>query len=180
MAKPVGLSRSLKLEWLNKTVELIIENNNEEQIKSELDYYLSFEIKDLTNLMKTRNILIKSWIKNTTENGELRRIALKAYNNECSNKLALHWCMLLTSYPIFADVSSLIGKITNIQDTFTTAWIREKIFEQWGESATLLHSVPKILQTLKQMDIIENEKNGVYHIKKHKISDFKASRIWSY
>jgi hypothetical protein len=33
MAKIIGLSRSIRLEWLNKTVELVLEGKNETQIK---------------------------------------------------------------------------------------------------------------------------------------------------
>ena len=37
MAKMVGLSRSIKLEWLNKTVELIKEGKTETEIKEALN-----------------------------------------------------------------------------------------------------------------------------------------------
>jgi hypothetical protein len=63
MAKIIGLSRSIRLEWLNKTVELVLEGKNETQIKDELNEYLSFEIKSPTVLRKTREILMNIWVK---------------------------------------------------------------------------------------------------------------------
>ena len=34
MAKMVGLSRNLKLQWLNKVAELVLEGHTEQEIKS--------------------------------------------------------------------------------------------------------------------------------------------------
>ena len=167
----VGLSRSIKLEWLNKVADLVVEGKSEQEIKNELNEYLSFEIKSPTNLRKTREILMYIWIKSGDEYKELRSKALEVYKLERSNKLAIHWCLMIAAYPVFADVCSLLGKLTNIQDTFTTSWIKEKLFEVWGERSTLLHSSDKILQTLKYIGAIENLKVGTYQTKKYLIND---------
>ena len=44
MAKMVGLSRNLKLQWLNKVVELVLEGLPENEIHDQLNDYLSYEI----------------------------------------------------------------------------------------------------------------------------------------
>ncbi|MCL5779819.1 MAG: hypothetical protein M1119_02525 [Firmicutes bacterium] len=177
MAKMIGLSRPIKLEWLNKTVELVLEGKDETQIKDELNEYLSFEIKSAINLRKTREILMTIWVRTPEELSTLKQLALEAYKDEKSNKLALHWSMMLVAYPVFCDVCALIGKLTNIQDTFTTSWLKEKLFEMWGERTTLFHSSDKILQTLKLIGAIENEKVGVYRIKKYPVTDSKTIQV---
>lgn len=171
MARMVGLSRSIKIEWLNKTADLIVEGKLENEIKEELNEYLSFEIKSPTNLRKTREILMNIWLKSGDELEGLRSMALAAYKNEKSNKLAIHWCLMIAAYPIFADVCALLGKLTNIQDTFTTSWLKEKLFETWGERTTLLHSSDKILQTLKYVGAVESIKIGNYKTIKYQIND---------
>jgi hypothetical protein len=165
------------LEWLNKTVELLLEGKDVIQIKDELNEYLSFEIKSPTNLRKTREILMTIWVRTSDELSTLKQQALEAYKDEKSNKLALHWSMMLVAYPVFSDVCALIGKLTNIQDTFATSWLKEKLFEMWGERTTLFHSSDKILQTLKQIGAIENEKVGVYRIKKYPVTDVKTIQV---
>ena len=167
----VGLSRPIKLEWLNKTADLIVEGKSELEIKEELNEYLSYEIKSPTNLRKTREILMNIWIKSGDEFGELRCKAIEVYKHERSNKMAIHWCLMIAAYPVFADVCALLGKLTNIQDTFSTSWLKEKLVEVWGERTTLLHSSDKILQTLKYVDSIENIKVGTYKTKKYVIND---------
>ena len=177
MAKFIGLSRSIKLEWLNKTVELVLEGKDETQIRDELNEYLSFEVKSSIVLRKTREILMNIWVRTPEEFSAIKQQALEAYKDEKSNKLALHWSMMLVAYPVFSDVCALIGKLSNIQDTFATSWLKEKLFEMWGERTTLFHSSDKILRTLKLIGVIENEKVGVYRIKKHPITDVKTIQV---
>ena len=62
MAKMVGLSRNLKLQWLNKVVELALGELTEQEIKDQLNEYLSFEISSQTNIRKTREILMNIWV----------------------------------------------------------------------------------------------------------------------
>ena len=72
MGKMVGLSRNLKMAWLNKAVELLSENLPEQDYKDRLNEYLSFEIKSPTNLRKTREILMNLWYYENPETESLR------------------------------------------------------------------------------------------------------------
>ena len=42
MAKMIGMSRNINIQWLNKTVELINEGHSAADIKDLLNEYLSF------------------------------------------------------------------------------------------------------------------------------------------
>lgn len=177
MAKMVGLSRAIKMEWLNRTVSYVLEGHTETEIKNLLQDYLSFEIESPTVLRKTREILMNIWVYPIEGAEDIRKIALDAYKREKSNKLALHWSMILLAYPIFSDITGLIGKLSTIQDTFTTGWLREKIYEEWGERATLLHSSAKLLQILVYLDAIERVKTGVYRIRQYPVFESETIRV---
>ena len=177
MSKIVGLSRAIKPEWLNKTVEFVLDGNDEATIKEKLNEYLSFEIGSPTNLRKTREILQTVWVKTATTAPEIHGKAVVAFKSDDSNKLALSWAMLLLTYPVFFDVTGLIGKISNVQDAFTTSWLREKLHEEWGERTTLLYTCDKILQTLNYLGAIENIKTGVYRAKQYKVSDEQTINV---
>ena len=56
MAKAVGLSRKITLKWLNKAYEFFSEDLTEEEFKTQMNDYLSFEIDSPTVLRKTREI----------------------------------------------------------------------------------------------------------------------------
>jgi len=177
MAKLVGLSRPIKLEWLNKTVELIKQGKNEQEIKEELNQYLSFEITSAINVRKSREILMAIWVRTPNETNKIKQLALKVYDEERIDRRVVHWCMILLAYPVFYDACGLIGKLTNIQETFTTSWLKQKLFDMWGERVTLLHSIDKILQTLKYIGAIENEKVGKYKIKTYDINNDDAKAL---
>jgi hypothetical protein len=165
MTKMVGLARPLKIEWMNKTVELVLADMTEDAIKTEISNYLSFEINSPTSLRKTRESLINVWAATSNGSIDLRETALSLYSAPATDKLPLHWCMLLVKYPIFSDVCALIGKIANIEETFKTAWVREKLYESWGERTTLDVPVKNILRTLVDFGTLEKVKTGVYKTK---------------
>ena len=50
MAKAVGLSRKITLKWLNKAHEFFSEGLTEEEFKTQINDYLSFEIDSPTVL----------------------------------------------------------------------------------------------------------------------------------
>lgn len=177
MEKIVGLSRAIKPEWLTKTVEVISNSNNEQEIKEKLNEYLSFEIKSPTNLRKTREILLRIWYKPSSTNEGIWNLAVKAYQHDNNNRLALNWAMILLAYPVFSDVCGLIGKISLVQDTFTTAWLKDKLLSVWGERTTLYHSTDKIIQTLKNLGAIENTKIGVYRICTRQLTDMNTVKV---
>ena len=163
MAKMVGLSRAIKIEWLNKVVSLVNEGMAPENIKDALNDYIGFEISSPDNIRKSRDILMNLWVYPFEDEKAnlIRKQALEAIKNGNEDKLAMHWCMLLLYYPVFVDVTGMIGKLSSMQDSFSLAWLKDKMFEEWGERTTLFHSLDKIMQTLRQIGAVDS-KNGVY------------------
>ena len=174
MAKMVGLSRNLKLPWLNKAAELCSSDLTEQEIKDELNEYLSFEINSPTNIRKTREILMKLWFYLPEDDGSmlatmlaLRSEGFRLIGRDSDNAIPAHWCQLLITYPVFADLSRLIGKMFEFDDIITMAQVKRKLFDEWGERTTLYHSIDKLIATLKAMDVLESPQTGKYTVKKH-------------
>lgn len=170
MAKMVGLSRNLKLPWLNEVFRLYAEGLDENTIKERLNEYLSFEIESPTNIRKTREILMNIWVYENEYTSVLRDEAVRLIQKDSDYSLPVHWCMMLAAYLVFRDMCRLIGKISEYEETITTKQIKQKLFDEWGERSTLYHSSDKLIATLKAMDVLESEKVGVYSIKKHTLS----------
>lgn len=177
MGKMVGLSRNLKMTWLNKAVELLSENLPEQGYKDKLNEYLSFEIKSPTNLRKTREILMNLWYYENPETESLRTQARVLIENDSDNSFAAHWCIILVTYPIFVDVSRIVGKLSEFEEEFTLRQLKQKIFDEWGERATLFHSIDKIIATMKAMGALKAEKPGRYTIVKHEVRDDKVNAL---
>lgn len=181
MAKMVGLSRNLKLPWLNQMVELQSGDLQENDIKDKLNEYLSFEIGSPTNIRKTREILMTIWYYENKYTERLRPTALALIQKYPEYALEIHWCMMLAAYPVFVDMCKLMGKMSEFQDELTLSQIKQKLFDEWGERTTLFHSIDKLIATLKAMDVLVCDKPGKYHIKKHvvKKEDVAAFMVYA-
>lgn len=163
MAKMVGLSRALKPEWLNKTADLALEGLSPDEVKTALNDYISFDIKSADNIRKAREILMNLWVYPFEDEkaNQIRSAALEELHAGNTDKMAFHWCMMLLCYPVFVDVTGMIGKLISMQDSFSLAWLKEKMFEEWGERTTLFHSLDKIMQTLRQLQVLNSDR-GIY------------------
>ncbi len=167
MAKMVGLSRNLKLPWLNEVAKLYAEGLDENEIKERLNEYLSFEITSPTNIRKTREILMNIWVYENDYTGAIKAEAVRLFQKDSDYALPVHWCMMLAAYPVFQDMCRLIGKISEFEETITTKQLKQKLFDEWGERSTLFHSSDKLIATLKALEALDCEKTGVYSVKKH-------------
>lgn len=180
MAKMVGLSRNLKLQWLNKVVEMILEGHTEQEIKNQLNEYLSFEIESPTNIRKTREILMNIWVYDNELSGKIKAPALELIKAYPEYDLVIHWCMLMAAYPVFVDMCKLIGKMSEFQDEITLAQLKQKLFDEWGERTTLFHSIDKLVATLKALDVMVCDKPGKYHVNSHRVSNPKIVAFMVY
>jgi len=179
MAKMVGLSRNIKMPWLNRVAEMANEDLSEEEVKNQLNEYLGFEIESPTNLRKTREILMNIWIYKNDYSEKLFSDARRLFRSYPDYELEIHWCLILAAYPVFIDVCKLIGKMTQFQDEITLAQIKQKLFDEWGERTTLYHSMDKIIATMKALGVIEGDK-GKYKIKKYSVKNQKVVMFMLY
>lgn len=180
MAKMVGLSRNLKLQWLNKTVELVLEGLKDVEIKEQLNEYLNFEIESPTNIRKTREILMNIWVYENDYTDKIKETALNLIRIYPEYSMPIHWCMMLAAYPVFDDMCKLIGKMAEFQDEITLAQLKQKLFDEWGERTTLYHSIDKLMATLKALEALSCQKPGKYHVNTHKINNSEVVSFMVY
>lgn len=176
MAKSIGLSRNIKKQWLDKAAELYCDNLSENEYKNKMNEYLSFEIESPTNLRKTREILMNLWYyDNDDDITRVRKEAGVIINKNKDMSVAIHWGMLLSVYPVFADLCKFIGRFSELSDTVVLSQLKGKLYDEWGERSTLFHSTDKIIATMKDLGVIYAEKPGKYKVIKCKISKEEIS-----
>lgn len=170
MSKIIGMSRNIKLEWLNKAADLYITGKSEAEIKNDLNEYLSFEIKSPTNLRKSREILMNIWMRDIEGDKEAKKIAKELFlSGKKENILLAHWCLMVLAYPVFDDICCTIGKMHRKMFDITNREIRNKMFDLWGERSTLYHSIEKNIKTLKDIGVFESLPNNKFGVNKYKI-----------
>lgn len=175
MSKQVGMSRNISLDYLDKTIELMKNEDDFEKIREDLREYIGLYIDDNTNIRKTANILSNIWLEDDEENRNIKGYARKIVKSNNANlKLVAHWCMMLITYKVFEDIASVVGKLEYMQVEITSRFIREKMTDMWGERPTLIHAIPKNIRTMRDINVLEPVKHGVYKVKKHRVNDERA------
>lgn len=166
MAKMVGYACSIRLPWLNKAVQMLEENLPEAEYKEKMNEYLSFEIDSPTRLRKTREILMNVWYYPSEELDDVRIEAKALLEKYSEQSVAIQYCMLCLTYPVFADVCKIMGKLFEFQEEVTNSALKQKLYDDWGERGTLEATTRRITLTLKEMDILRNETKTRYIINK--------------
>jgi len=175
MSKQVGMSRNITLGYLNKVIELMNTEDDPSLIKESLQEHISFYIQDKTNINKTVSILTNIWLLDTDDNKSIKTYARKIVTKSSeTTKLVANWCMMLISYSVFKDIASTVGKLDDMQLELTSKVIKEKMLDSWGERTTLIHAIPKNIKTMKDINVLETVKNGMYKSKKYEVKDSEA------
>jgi len=181
LSKAISLSRSITPDYLDKIVQIYSNTSDTDEIKMAVNEYLSDHIMSSTNLRKTREILLSTWVHVADDLQRVRDKALEIYTSAPSTeRMAIHWAMLILAFPIFKDLCSIIGKLSDVQETVTLARIKRRLSEQWGERTTLLHSTDKIIKTLKDLGALLQVKPGVYTTPTQKIEDGRVISLLVY
>lgn len=165
MAKIVGLSRNIKLNWISYASSVLNDVTDINEAKKMLNDYLAAEIKSPDNLRKTKDILINIWLKS---DDELRKEAFRLVEKYPEDKIVIFWCMLLSVYPVFDNICNTMGKIYKFQDEISLSQLKDKMFDQWGERTTLYHSIDKIAATMKSLECVKATK-GKYTKVNHEV-----------
>lgn len=183
MAKMVGYACSIRYLWMKKAVELLKEGLAESEYKDKMNEYLSFEIDSPTRLRKTREILMNIWYYDKEENiTAARNVALDLIDKFPDDEKAIYYCMVCITYPVFADVCRIMGKLFEFQDEVTNPTLKTKLFDEWGERGTLDATTRRITLTLKEMGILSDNVKAKYTLNKESIRSPKVVdfMLWIY
>ena len=176
MAERVGFSKTIEAEWLHQAAELSIQGISREYASKTLTDIIGQRLSNASDVRTARAILLRTWFDN--EPAILERA--KAIYNIVSpaERIAIHWSLLLTQYPIFGDLCDVMGNLFSFRDEVTSKQIKEKIYEMRGESGTLIASLSKNLKTMRNLGTLSaSTKLSVYAVQKSGIRDCQAIGI---
>lgn len=172
MAHIIGLSQKLKLTWLNKSVDLLLEDLSEKDYKKFLTDYLSYEIESPTTLRKTcRNLMLVWFYEDGFRTNEIQELAASLIRKHPEDAVAVHWCMLMLTFPVFHDVCHIIGRMSDFDDIISLRKLKQKLYDEWGEKETLCKSAEKIIHIMKDMNAVETERPGNYRVVSHNVTN---------
>jgi len=176
--KRIGFSRNITLEWLDETARYTVEMGDHEKVRQALNYAVtSHEGQEAKR--KTIDVLIRTWTRIPEEHIKLRDQAIELLKEiRPEEKIWLHWGLLLLAYPIFHDVSNTIGRLLALQGEVTTGQIKRSILKDWGERTTLNRTISRIIQSLKDWNILRNSEKNSYQLAKKRETKNVELQIW--
>ena len=173
----IGIKHVIRLEWMDKTLDMMLAGMSPKEIRKELDVFLSDKKqsggtgergkeayrKAVTNLMLT-------WCTPEKELIPFRDAVLElARNTPASERIPLHWAMISAAYPFWFGVAKQIGRLLNLQDQITKKQIIQRLKEQYGDRETVSRFARYVIRSFVAWDILEDASIKGNYIQKKKI-----------
>ena len=170
MAERIGLSKNVKLEWMNVAADQHLLGKTQNEAMPVIDEKIQESIKCQANVRTIRAILMNMWFKN--QDWFLDKATEAASGASEQERLAIHWALMLARYPFFYDLCSAIGGLLEFRDEITLEQIRNRVFDKWGARATLKPGLSQVIHMLKDLNILNPVKPvGTYTHNKITVSD---------
>jgi hypothetical protein len=167
--KQIGISQRIRLEWLEKTANLVLAGSDRDMVMDELREYLNDKLSVGNapvrgNREKAVTILTKTWVNPAKEVGELRNAGLDLLQTvPASMHMAIHWGMTMAAYPFWAAVAAQVGRLLKLQGTAAQLHVQRRIREQYGERETVSRATRRILRTFVDWKVLlESPRKGIY------------------
>ena len=156
MDKGIGFSRKITLLWLDATATLCAETDDPLEIRERLEPILALDLQGKEARRKTIDVLLGVWHKSREVAPALRAEALEHFQSTASptDRLWLHYGLVLVYYPFFRDVAAIIGQLGRRGELVGSTLVTERMFAMRGEIGALHRSVRYILSTLRSWELL--------------------------
>ena len=176
MAERIGLTKNVLLDWMELAATCRLAGKTQKEAYPILNERINETIKSPVNVKQIRVILFNMWYR--PEDWFLQACTKAAGGLSTNERIAIHWALLLKRYPVFYDISTVIGGLFNYRDEITLGQIRDRVFEKWGARDTLLNCLPKNIQTYKELKAVAaTNKAGTYRRCITKLNDITVMQL---
>ena len=121
MAKRVALITSINNEMMNEACELFVSGVPKETARERLEELISNRYTAKENIMKTRIVVQNMWYDTTMPLHDEAVDAAKFLSP--SERLPIHWALLLTQYKVFFDLCEILGHFFELRDVVKASQI---------------------------------------------------------
>ncbi len=165
----IGFSQRVRLEWLERTANMVLAGNDKSVISEALQELLKDKVSvggqaERGNREKIITILLKTWLTVPGEIQALRDDGLDMLQRvPRSNHLAIHWGMVTAAYPFWSGVATQAGRLLRLQGSAAAAHVQRRVREQYGERETVSRAARRVLRSFLDWGVLqETGSKGIY------------------
>ena len=169
----LGIKQVIRLEWMEKSVDLLMAGFSQKEIRQELDDYLSCRkqsgglgVRGQISYLMAVGILMKSWITPSAELVNFSNAAkflIKDNSLNQSEKTAIHWAMISAAYPFWFNVARQVGRLLNLQDQITSQQIVRRLKEKYGDRQTVSRVARYVVRSFVAWGVLKDtDRKGCY------------------
>jgi hypothetical protein len=156
----IGYNRTVKLRWLDETVDLFMVGQSASEIIETLRERLREQLSigsdaERGSREKTITILIKTWVRVPARVSDLRDDALELmHRTPRTHRHLLHWGMTMAVYPFWRTVADVTGRLFRLQGTATADQVQRRVRELLGEREAVSRSARYVLRAFLDWGVI--------------------------
>lgn len=165
----VGFSQRVQLPWLEHTAGLQLSGLSRGEIEAALQEHLRPKVSvggnaTRGNREKVITILLRTWVSVPTELESFRNEGLRHLRNlPLDQHVAIHWGMVMVSYPFWAVVAETVGRLLRLQHAAAAVHVQRRLRERLGERETVARAARRVIRTFVDWGVLsETEEKGVY------------------
>lgn len=169
----VGFDRYITLDWLDQTAKWVIDGKSAKEVHALIDEYLAPYVQGDTSKRKTKNVLSGAWIKSDGVNPVFKTQARQHYAQaNKAEQLAIHYSLMIASYPFFYSLSRVLGRLFKLQDDVSNEEFYRRVIETHGDRESIKRAAARFLQSLIEWGVLDgSDKAKVKSVAKIKVSD---------
>lgn len=161
----IGFDRYIERAWLEQISNWVAQEKSRDELHQLVDEYLAPFINGATSLRKTKNVLFGVWVNMSDKNVQFKKQAVQFLQNCSSNeRLAIHWGLSVASYPFFATMVRLVGRLMKLQGDIASKELIRRSVELHGDTESVRRATARLLQSLGQWGVLIPKSDGLFHM----------------
>lgn len=165
----IGYNRTVKLRWLDETVDLFLAGMSDADICEALRDRLKDELSVGSTAQrgsreKTITLLLKTWVRVPPPLRALRQDGARLLQGvRRSERLPFHWGMTMAVYPFWRVVADVTGRLFRLQGTAAPMQVQRRVKELLGEREVVARSARYVLRAFADWGVInDSDRKGEY------------------
>lgn len=162
----LGVKQVIRLEWMEKAVNLSMSGMDSPEIRLELHDYLAGRkgdgsIGERSKLTRSQAVvvLMNIWGKPNPEIAtfiEDIKLQLQSNGLNLAEKKALYWAAISAAYPFWFNVARQVGRLLNLQDQITKQQIVRRLKEQYGDRQTVSRITRYVVRSFVAWEVLKD------------------------